>query len=90
MIRLWHGGPYGHSASVLIALREKGLTFEEQAVDRRSQNGTAPAQPAFWWVYTQLRRVYTHQKKAMAGLRPASHSRHLTLPVRNWLCEPLD
>lgn len=33
MIALHHGGPAGHSASVLIALAEKGLDFESRPVD---------------------------------------------------------
>jgi glutathione S-transferase len=33
MIRLHHGGPVGHSASVLIALAEKGLEYESDFVD---------------------------------------------------------
>ena len=33
MIRLHHGGPVGHSASVLIALAEKGIDYESDFVD---------------------------------------------------------
>jgi len=33
MIELFHGGPAGHSASVLIALAEKGLAFESRPLD---------------------------------------------------------
>jgi len=33
MMRLHHGGPAGHSASVLIMLAEKGLEFKSVAVD---------------------------------------------------------
>ena len=33
MMRLYHGGPTAHSASVLIGLAEKGLDFESRFVD---------------------------------------------------------
>lgn len=33
MITLWHGGRAGHSASVLIALAEKGFEYESRPVD---------------------------------------------------------
>lgn len=33
MIALYHGGPHGHSASVLITLAEKGLAFAERKLD---------------------------------------------------------
>lgn len=33
MIALYHGGPYGHSASVLILLAEKGQDFVDHPVD---------------------------------------------------------
>lgn len=33
MIELYHGGPSGHSASLLIALAEKGLDFESRPLD---------------------------------------------------------
>lgn len=33
MIELYHGGPTGHSASVLIALAEKGLDFTSRPID---------------------------------------------------------
>lgn len=33
MIELYHGGPTGHSASVLIGLAEKGLGYEDRHVD---------------------------------------------------------
>jgi glutathione S-transferase len=33
VITLYHGGPSGHSASVLIALAEKGLAFESRPLD---------------------------------------------------------
>lgn len=43
MIALYHGGPAGHSASVLIALAEKGLDFESRPLDLASfeQHGEA-------------------------------------------------
>jgi len=33
MIQLYHGGPAGHSASVLMALAEKGLDYESRPLD---------------------------------------------------------
>jgi len=33
MIALYHGGPSGHSASLLIALAEKGLAYEDHRLD---------------------------------------------------------
>lgn len=33
MIALYHGGPVGHSASVLIALAEKNIPYESRALD---------------------------------------------------------
>ena len=33
MMRLYHGGPSGHSASVLMALAEKGIEHEDHPVD---------------------------------------------------------
>jgi len=33
MIELYHGGPTGHSASMLIALAEKGLDFTSRPID---------------------------------------------------------
>jgi glutathione S-transferase len=43
MMRLYHGGPTGYSASVLIALAEKGLAFESRRIDLAAleQHGTA-------------------------------------------------
>jgi glutathione S-transferase len=43
MIELYHGGPSGHSASVLIALAEKGLDYVSHPVDlaRFEQHGEA-------------------------------------------------
>jgi len=33
MMRLYHGGATGHSASVMIALAEKGIAFESRPID---------------------------------------------------------
>jgi len=43
VITLFHGGPSGHSASVLIALAEKGLEFEEHKVDLAAFGQLDPA-----------------------------------------------
>jgi glutathione S-transferase len=43
MIRLHHAGPAGHSASVLIALAEKGLGYGGQFVDLDQFEQTSPA-----------------------------------------------
>lgn len=43
MIALHHGGPGGHSASVLIALAEKGLAFEDRPIDLGTFGQHAPA-----------------------------------------------
>lgn len=43
MIALHHGGPHGHSASLLIALAEKGLDFADHRIDLAAfeQHGAA-------------------------------------------------
>lgn len=42
MIALHHGGPSGHSASLLIALAEKGLAYEDHRLDLGTFDQHAP------------------------------------------------